>query len=178
MRKKPLDTLSRRLTTRRHKAKNKLTGRRIYCATPVGAAVTAEIFLGPLADFVAGKLPEKPNPLPKALPKGIKSLIAGMDAPTLALMALTPLLHRIHAGWQGKDTRAAEMLLKKVIGEEFRARISLDALPHVERRQILRQAGRARAMAIKSDNRVVCTRLCACRALAAAVRPQPRPFRS
>ena len=84
-------------------------------------------FLGPLADFIAGKFPEKPNRLPKALPEGIRCLIAGLDAPTLALMALAPLLHRIHAGWQGKDTDSAEMLLKKAIGEEFRARYLLIA---------------------------------------------------
>ena len=70
MKEKPLSiaTLSRRLTAKRFKAKNKLTKRRVYCATPVGAAVTADIFLAPLADFLAGELPEKPNPLPKALP--------------------------------------------------------------------------------------------------------------
>jgi hypothetical protein len=72
-----------------------------------------------------------------------------MDAHTLALMALGPLLHRIHAGWKGKDTDSAEMLLKKAIGEEFRARVSLDNLPHVERRRILRQTGRTRARAVK-----------------------------
>ena len=72
-----------------------------------------------------------------------------MNAPTLALMALAPLLHRTQAGWQGKDTKSAEMLLKKAIGEEFRARIWLDRLPPVERRQVLRLPGRTRAATIK-----------------------------
>ena len=67
-----------------------------------------------------------------------------MDAHTLALMALAPLLHRIHAGWKGKDTNSAEMLLKKAIGEEFRARISLDSLPRAERRQIHGKTGRTK----------------------------------
>jgi hypothetical protein len=149
MKESTLDTLSRRLTARRFKAKNALTKNRVYCATPVGAAVTADVFLGPLADFLAGRFPERPNPLPKALPEGIRSLIAGMEANTLALMALAPLLHRIHAGWQGKEPKSAEMLLKKAIGDEFRARISLDRLPLVERCRVLRIPGRTRAAAIR-----------------------------
>jgi hypothetical protein len=72
MKESTLDTLSRRLTARRFKAKNALTKNRVCCATPVGAAVTADVFLGPLADFLAGKLSDKPNPLPKALPEGIQ----------------------------------------------------------------------------------------------------------
>src|SRR5262249_27012123 len=59
---------SRELTEERFARRNKLSNGkrrpRPFCGTPLGRKVTAELFLKPMADFMAGNLNDKPPSAP------------------------------------------------------------------------------------------------------------------
>jgi hypothetical protein len=79
--------------SRRFNARNRLVSKwglpKPFCNTPYGERVTVEVFIDPLADFLAGKLADKPNKAPTFL----RPLIADLnDYRKLALIAVAPLL--------------------------------------------------------------------------------------
>jgi DNA-directed RNA polymerase len=126
-----MDTLplSRKLTNARFARRNRLKAKdrkrgRVYCGTPLGTKVTAELFLGPLATFISGELEEKP-PSP---PGDLGALAYQLKSETLALIALAPLLDSIIRGWEGRDGKSAEMTLCKKMGEYLRDRLALEKL--------------------------------------------------
>jgi DNA-directed RNA polymerase len=117
-----MDSLTR--TRERFKRQNRLKGRNlVYCGTPLGKRVLVE-FIAPLADFLAGKLSEKPTKPPGDLGE----LLRPLDPQKLALIVLAPLLDSINRGWTGDDTDSAEMLLVKKIGEYLRHRLIVEKL--------------------------------------------------
>ena len=97
-------TASRRLTGERYEHKNRLKTakgrRRDFLELPVGQRAL-EPSLKLLADFLAGKLKQKPEKPPPWL----GSLIAHyrFTPDELAVMALAPLLNAIDRGWLDKD---------------------------------------------------------------------------
>jgi hypothetical protein len=83
-----------------------------FCATPYGEKVALEIFINPLADFLAGKLEDKPQKAPTFL----RPLIADLnDYKKLALMGVAPLLDCMT--WDRDDPSAAAKLKLKVGAE-------------------------------------------------------------
>src|SRR5262245_50041107 len=113
-------------TEQRFERRNSLEKRgRVFCGTPLGRKATSELFLSPLADFMAGRLEEKPNEPPRWL----RPLICDLDPAVLALMALAPLLNGVYGGWDGDDTESAEMFLRLKIGTELRDRLALEKTP-------------------------------------------------
>ena len=148
---------SRRLTRDRFARRNRLKARgrkrrRVYCATPVGRKVTADLFIEPLAAFLAGELDDKPYPAP-----GDFAAVCNLDCHTLALIALHPLLDAIMRGWRGSDTASAEMKLWEKVGKYCCDRIALERLrkspAKIERRLFNEiRSGRKRAWKyLKSD---------------------------
>jgi DNA-dependent RNA polymerase len=93
--------------------------RRAFIQTPLGQKVTVELFLEPLADFLAGRLADKPDDPPRFL----WSLILQLNDPEfLALAALLPLLDAIRRGFDRDDPFAAGELKLK-IGRELYDRL-------------------------------------------------------
>jgi DNA-directed RNA polymerase len=128
-----MDTLakSRGKTAERYTRRNALVARnrsRRFIATPFGRIVTADLFIELLAKFLACELEEKPFPAPGDLADAISIL----DAPTLALTVLAPLLDSIMRGWRGRDTAAAEQKLCRQIGKYLCDRIALERLQKSE----------------------------------------------
>jgi DNA-directed RNA polymerase len=112
-----------KLTEARFDQRNELNkSGRVFCETPHGRKVTADLFLAPLTEFLSGKYDEKPDPPPRWL----SPLICDLAPEKLALMALAPLLDSIYRGWEGRDLDSAEMLLKLKIGAELRDRLALE----------------------------------------------------
>jgi DNA-dependent RNA polymerase-like protein len=92
-----------------------------FCAIPYGERVTLEIFIPPLADFLAGKLEDKPHKAPTFL----RPLIADLnDYKKLALMGVAPLLDCMT--WERDDPSAAAKLKLKV-GAEMEAQMAFIA---------------------------------------------------
>jgi DNA-directed RNA polymerase len=88
-----------------------------FCATPYGERVALEVFIDPLADFLAGNFPEKPQKAPTFL----RPLIAGLnDYKKLALMGVAPLLDCMT--WD-RDDPSAEAKLKLRVGAEMEAQL-------------------------------------------------------
>jgi hypothetical protein len=109
---------------RRNRTRTSKGRPRIYCGTPLGQRVTAEFFLKPLTDFLAGSGPENPPPAPGDL----GSIVYKLNPQTLALVALAPLLDAINRGWSGDDTDSAAMLLRMKIGRYLCDRLMLEGL--------------------------------------------------
>jgi DNA-directed RNA polymerase len=107
---------SEQLTVERHRRRQKLTRKRLYCATPEGVEVTAEVLLQPLTNFLAGRLPDNPPPPP---PEELNERLGRIadPYPTVALAILAPLLDAIARGWEGHDRDSWRMLLAKAMGE-------------------------------------------------------------
>jgi DNA-directed RNA polymerase len=92
-----------------------------FCATPYGQKIALEVFIDPLADFLAGKLPDKPHKTPTFL----RPLIADLnDYRKLALMAVSPLLDCMT--WDRDDPSAAAKL-KLGVGAEMEAQLAFIA---------------------------------------------------
>ena len=88
-----------------------------FCATPYGERVALDIFIGPMADFLAGNLTDKPHKAPTFL----RPLIAELnDYKKLALMAVSPLLDCMT--WDRNDP-SAEAKLKLKVGAEMEAQL-------------------------------------------------------
>ena len=111
---------SRQKSVARFNRRNRLhsaKGRpRIFLNTPVGRKLTVDLFMQPLADFLARKLPEQPDRAPKFLRPHI-----GGDFQFLALAVLSSLMDGIYRGWN-KDDPSAEAKLKLAIGAELNDR--------------------------------------------------------
>jgi DNA-dependent RNA polymerase len=92
---------------------------------PLGQRAAAPL-LEMLADFLAGKLEQKPD----LLPKWLDSIIFDyrMKPEMLAIMALAPLLNAIDRGHLVRDDneRGPERALKQKIGTEFSRRLALE----------------------------------------------------
>jgi hypothetical protein len=97
-----------------------------FCATPFGQKVALEVMIQPLAEFLAGNLPDKPHKAPTFL----RPLIADLnDYKKLAWMAIPPLLDCMT--WDRDDPSAAAKLKLKV-GAEMEAQLAFIA-PWTER---------------------------------------------
>ena len=109
-------TSSGKLSVERQIARNRLKRRggrvinRLVFDTPLTRVVTREIFLGQMADFMAGKFDDKPPECPGDLGDVIKQL----DPETLALTILVPFLDAIGRGW--KEGASEEMRAALQIG--------------------------------------------------------------
>jgi hypothetical protein len=119
-------SLERKLTKQRYAKRNRLTrnGRRVrlFIETPLGRAV-ADDFLKPLASFLAGEFGDKPTPPPGDLGQLVYHPKLRLE--DLAIAVLSPLLDCIYRGWEGRDTRSAEMLLRLKIGRNLHDRFAL-----------------------------------------------------
>src|SRR5262249_23052382 len=112
---------------RRNRLVTKWATPKPFCATPYGERVTLEIFIEPLAAFLAGK-PETDNgyrligdPVKKP-PKWLRPLIADLnDYRKLALMGLSPLMDCMT--WDRNDP-SADAKLKLRVGEEMEAQLA------------------------------------------------------
>jgi DNA-directed RNA polymerase len=83
--------------------------------------VALEVFIDPLADFLAGKLPDKPHKAPTFL----RPLIADLnDYRKLAMIAVAPLLDTMT--WD-RDDPSAEAKLKLKVGAELEAQLAFIA---------------------------------------------------
>jgi hypothetical protein len=112
------------LTAERSKRQNKLTRKRLFCATPKGVEA-ASVLLGPLTDFLAGRIKDNPPPPP---PDELNERLGRIDNPHphVALAILAPVLDAIERGWEAPkktDAKRADnwrMLLAKQMGEILR----------------------------------------------------------
>ena len=89
---------SKRFTDERSARRNKLPRKRVFCATPKGVA-TANVFLGPLINFLSGADPDNPPPRP---PDELNERLGRIpDAiPHVALAILAPVLDAIERGFE------------------------------------------------------------------------------
>jgi hypothetical protein len=91
---------------------------RQFINTPLGNKMTGD-FLGPLADFFAGKYAEQPDKPPLFL----REMVRELDDPSfLALAALAPLLDAIFRGWD-RDDPSVEAGLKLKVGDDLYRRL-------------------------------------------------------
>jgi DNA-directed RNA polymerase len=102
---------------KRNQLRTKTNRPRQFVLTPGGRNLTCD-FIEQLADFLAGKLEEKPD-LP---PKFLREPVQGLDPMVLALAALAPLLDGIFRGWD-RDDPSAGMKLKLKVGDDLRHRL-------------------------------------------------------
>ena len=94
---------SKRLIKERHARRQKRLAKRVYCGTPEGVEVTAEVFLEPLIDFLMDKNPDNLCPVPP--PELNERLGAIPNAiPHVALAILAPVLDAIARGWEPKKS--------------------------------------------------------------------------
>jgi hypothetical protein len=130
-RQRAIDRFNRRNDLKRRDRQGRLK-RRVFCQLPVGQA-NAELFLGPLADYLAGKLDDKPPPPPS---DGLDKRLGRLKDPypAVALMILHPLLDAIMRGWKGMDDAAAEMALAERMGKSLCDWLDLQDLRHSRRK--------------------------------------------
>ncbi len=142
---------SEQLTTERYPRRQRLTRKRLYCATPEGAEVTAELLLAPLTDFLADKIKDNPPPLPPDELNDRLGRVAIYTAdtyPAVALAILAPVLDAIARGWEGyDDNKSWKMLLAEQMGgrlcdwlalkEEEIARKKTEARLYLEARPLM-----------------------------------------
>ena len=112
---------SGQLTVERHKRRHKLTRKRVYCATPEGVEVTAEVLLQPVTDFLAGRITDNPPPPP---PDELNKRLGRIrdPYPAVALAILAPLLDAIERGWDDRSLfrDAWRTQLAEQMGERLR----------------------------------------------------------
>ena len=89
--------------------------RRAFGSTPLGAEVLGEL-IGPLGDFLAGKLDDKPFPPPDELNRRFGQL-PGDPFPKIALAILAPLVDHIIRGWRGIDDQLSEIAAAEAMGQ-------------------------------------------------------------
>jgi hypothetical protein len=89
---------------------------RQFLNTPNGNALTTD-YITYLADFLAGKLDDKPQDPPEFMLRPIQQL---NDPLFLALATLAVLLDAIFRGWDGDDDSAAAKLKLKVGDDVYR----------------------------------------------------------
>lgn len=108
---------SEQLTLERHRRRHKATRKKLYCATPEGVEVTAEVLIEPLAGFLAGgiKIDGDGPPLP---PDELNDRLGRIPNPypAVALAILAPLLDAMARSWDGFDSDSWRMLLAKQMG--------------------------------------------------------------
>src|SRR6516164_457490 len=114
-----------RLTEEQRARRQKLTRKKLFCATPEGVAATADTgLLQLLIDFLAGKDPDNLAPSPPAeLEERLNRIAAyGDPCPFVALAILAPLLDRIERGWDDRSTfrDAWRTQLAEQLGERLR----------------------------------------------------------
>ena len=102
---------SERLTKERRARRQKLTRKKLFCATPEGVAVTVDTgLLQLLIDFLEGKdpngFPLTPDDLAPSPPDELKERLERIPdpCPFVALAILAPLLDRIERGWDDRST--------------------------------------------------------------------------
>jgi hypothetical protein len=78
--------------------------------------------LGPLTEFLAGRLEDKPDPLPRWL----RPLIHDIEPEKLALMVLAPLLNGIDRKWDAQRPDYVQALFKLAVGKELGDRLALE----------------------------------------------------
>ena len=140
------------LGAERHRRRQKAKRDRLYCATPEGFEVTAEVFLGPLIKYLAGKDPDNPNP---PIPPDVLNARLGQipnPYPWVALVILEPLLDTLARGWGDHDATWRqegfkqdpwEMLLVKKMGERMRDWLLLREMESISEYDELLKKGKA-----------------------------------
>jgi DNA-dependent RNA polymerase len=123
-----MTSLSRQKSIARFNRRNRLVTAkarpRLFLNTPYGQKLTRELFLEQLAEFLAGRRPEKPHKPPPFL----RPLILQLDDYRfLALAALSPLLDAIYRGWDRNDPSVAAKLKLK-LGDELYERMCLEKM--------------------------------------------------
>jgi hypothetical protein len=114
---------------RRNRLVTKWAHPKPFCAIPLGERAALEIFIDPLADFLAGKLADKPHKAPTFL----RPLIAELnDYKKLALMGVSPLLDCMT--WD-RDGPSAAAKLKLRVGAEMEAQMAFIG-PWTEERRL------------------------------------------
>ena len=116
---------------------------RVFIETPLGRKVTFDVFLDPLADFLASKhATEKPN----SPPGDLAHLIDLLEPRDLALCVLTPLLHSIWRHEWDQDEDPARALCQN-IGEHLRDRLAAERAfwTRIDERKTNGRGGRAQA---------------------------------
>ena len=88
--------------------------RRAFGGTPLGSDVLGEL-IGSLADFLAGKLDDKPFPPPDELNRRFGQL-SGDPFPAIALAILAPLVDHITRGWKNTDDPLSEARVAEGMG--------------------------------------------------------------
>ena len=144
-----MDAWSQKKTKEQFNRRNELKAmgrrkrRRLYCETPVGQKVTVDLFLEPMAEFMAGKRDIKP-PAP---PADLGELVNQLDLHTLALVILVPLLNLISQRWSLRDDPSWEMQQCKQMGQYLRDQVALkklDLSPEKNDRALAKQIRRGR----------------------------------
>jgi hypothetical protein len=106
------------------KAKERNRGPRIDVTTPAGHKIVTDVFLEPLAHFLAGKHEIKPSPPPADL----GDIVSQLDPHTLAAVILIPLLDRTTGSRGWADTPSAEQKQCAILGKYLEAQIALKKL--------------------------------------------------
>ena len=89
--------------------------RRAFGGTPLGSEVLGEL-IRPLADFLAGKLDDKPFPPPDELHRRFGQL-PGDPFPKIALAILAPLVDHMMRGWGNTDDPPSEARVAEAMGQ-------------------------------------------------------------
>jgi hypothetical protein len=120
--------ISSKKTRQRFARRNRLKAKgrhksRVFCETPFGRKVTADLFIRDLASFLAGNHSSETADPP---PRDLGQLVSQLESEDIAMCALSPLLHSIHRGWDHDDDPARALCQK--IGEHLRDRLALEKL--------------------------------------------------
>jgi DNA-dependent RNA polymerase len=92
----------------RLKRRGRYAGNRLVFGTPLTREVSLKVFLGQMADFLAGKLDNKP-PAP---PGDLGGVTKQIDPETLALTILLPIFDAIGRGWKEGASEEAQAAIK------------------------------------------------------------------
>ena len=106
------------------KAQGRNRGRRLFCQTPAGHKILTDVFLEPLAQFLAGKTEIKPPPPPADL----GDIVNQLDPHTRAAVILVPFLDRTYGsrGWADEPSAQAKQCINA--GKYLRDQVALKKL--------------------------------------------------
>ena len=90
---------SKQLTRERHERRHRAARKTLYCATPEGVAITADVLLQPLIDYLASGDPDARPPS-----EGLNDRLGRIPDPNphVALAILSPVLDAIARGWASR----------------------------------------------------------------------------